>query len=387
MKFKNCLLLIAGSIIFSAFSFYFGKQYQKKAQINQNQNESVFAEVGIRTEMRTDNKWKRCILTSEGTIYLKDSLKSTDGGKTFIQHREVNIEDIIAQPERAVLSTPEIFYALNGPTKIESPGIFTVKCWRSIDNLKTIYQEEAIVNVPDGPKIHYENDRWNGIFAYRTILEMPDKTWLATMYGNFGTDTFPPQGKDAFVETKFMMRTFIVTSTDKGKTWNYLSTVAVPNSGDPVGEGFVEPAITLLNDGRLLCVMRAGHHFPLYASWSSDGGKTWTPPIYTGLDRGCDPCLITLRDGRVALSWGRRFPEGWSQVTTEGDKGLFKYPGEGYTNLSVSDDAGKTWQTTIVGKKTGSCYSTIFEVEPNVVFCQVDRWCWRIKLNDKHENS
>jgi photosystem II stability/assembly factor-like uncharacterized protein len=180
-----------------------------------------------------------------------------------------------------------------------------------------------------------------------------------------------------------MMRTFIVTSTDKGKTWDYLSTVAVPQKGDPVGEGFVEPAITLLEDGRLLCVMRSGHHYPLYSSWSSDGGKTWTAPLYTGFDRGCDPCMITLQDGRVALSWGRRYPEGWSLVSPEGDKGRFVYPGEGYNNLSISDDGGKTWNTSKIDKNTGSCYSTIFEVEPNVIFCQVDRWCWRINLKPK----
>ncbi|MBK7713766.1 MAG: exo-alpha-sialidase [Bacteroidales bacterium] len=100
-----------------------------------------------------------------------------------------------------------------------------------------------------------------------------------------------------------MQRTFIVSSDDKGATWHYVSTVAAPRAGDPVGEGLVEPAITMLQDGRLLCVMRSGHHFPLYASWSSDNGKTWSDPLYTGLDRACDPCLITLHDGTVALSW------------------------------------------------------------------------------------
>jgi hypothetical protein len=177
-----------------------------------------------------------------------------------------------------------------------------------------------------------------------------------------------------------MQRTFIVTSGDKGRTWHYLSTVAAPQSGDPVAEGLVEPALTMLKDGRLLCIMRSGHHYPLYASWSSDNGKTWTPPLYTGLDRGCDPCLITLHDGRVALSWGRRFPEGWSQLTPDGDKGLFVYPGEGYTTLSVSSDGGHTWKSSKIIRKAGSCYSTIFEIEPGIIFMQADQWYCRIKL-------
>lgn len=383
MKLKNYIFYFTVIVVVSAIAFYTGKQSQKQISFCKKVCNNVVIEVGNRDIMKTENKWIRCILASNGTIYLKDSTKSIDGGKTFISHDDIDIEDIIAQPERAVLSKPEIFYALNGPTKIVSPGVFSVKCWRSTDNLKTIQTGEAIINVPEGPKKHIEDGKWNGIFVYRTVLEMPDGKWLATMYGNFETDTLAPQGTDAEEECQFMMRTFIVTSDDNGKTWDYLSTVAIPQKGDPVGEGFVEPALTLLNDGRLLCVMRGGHHFPLYSSWSSDNGKTWTAPLYTGLDRGCDPCLITLHDGRVALSWGRRYPEGWSIVSPEGDKGRFVYPGEGYNNLSISDDGGKTWTTNKIDEKTGSCYSTIFEIEPNVIFCQVDNWCWRIKLKSK----
>ena len=210
-----------------------------------------------------------------------------------------------------------------------------------------------------------------------------------TMYGNFAADNIRPSEADAQKELAYMQRTFIVTSTDEGRTWNYLSTVAFPRLGDPVGEGFVEPAITLLDDGRLLCVMRTGHHFPLYASWSDNAGKSWSRPMYTGLDRGCDPCLITLHDGRVALSWGRRYPEGWSIVDPEGDQDRFKrqYPGHGYTNLSISDDGGLSWISHKAMERSGSCYSTIMEVEPDVIFMLVDQWYCRITLQQKVPNS
>lgn len=385
MKKRNLISLLiffAVALILFAVFFISAQQSRNPKQLAINETNTIIASLSERMFLKTDNRWKRCILAPDGTIYFKDSIKSTDGGKTFVSHQDINIESLIDQPERAILSSEDFFYALDGPTKLSAPGIFSVRCWRSTDYPKSVQEEKAIINVPEGPKIHYD-DQWNGIYIYRTILKMPDGSWLATMYGNFATDTLTPQNKDAAMECKFMMRTFIITSADKGHTWNYLSTVAIPHDGNPVGEGFVEPAITLLHDGRLLCVMRSGHHFPLYSSWSSDGGKTWTAPLYTGFDRGCDPCLITLHDGRVALSWGRRFPEGWSQVTPEGDKGRFVYPGEGYNNLSISDDGGKTWETTKIDYKTGSCYSTIFEIEPNVIFCQVDRWCWRIKLRQK----
>jgi hypothetical protein len=82
----------------------------------------------------------------------------------------------------------------------------------------------------------------------------------------------------------------------------------------------------------------------------------------------------------VALSWGRRFPEGWSNISPPGDKGRFEYPGEGYTSLSISNDGGSTWVSHKILEKSGSCYSTIFEVEPGVVFMQADQWYCRITI-------
>jgi hypothetical protein len=331
--------------------------------------------------MKNNTKWSRCFKSAEGVIYFKDSLMSRNGGKTLLPQHEVFLEEINGAPERAVLSTEKLFYALNGPTEYVDRGVYRGKSWRSVDHLKTLEQGEVKFNIPDGAPPLKNNSEWYGLFVYRTIVQMPDNTWLMTMYGNFSTDTLVPYDADAKKETRFMQRTLIVTSTDEGHTWNYLSTVAVPSTGDPVAEGFVEPAITVLKDGKLLCIMRSGHHFPLYASWSSDTGKSWTPPVYTGLDRGCDPCLITLHDGRVALSWGRRFPEGWSEISPPGDKGRFSYPGEGYTNLAISHDGGLTWANQKIIRKSGSCYSTIFEIEPDVVFMQSDQWYCRIRLN------
>jgi hypothetical protein len=331
--------------------------------------------------MENGTKWSRCFLNSDGIIFFKDSLMSVDGGKSVVPQKNLNVEEINGAPERAVLSTEKEFYALDGPTEYISPGIYKGKAWRSNDNLKTLQSEEPVFYIPDGIKPRKNVEKWFGIFVYRTILKMDDGKWLMTMYGNFEPDTITPADKDAAEETQFMMRTIIVTSEDKGHSWKYLSTVAVPAEGEPVGEGFVEPAITMLKDGRLLCIMRTGHHFPLYSSWSNDKGMTWTPPVYTGLDRGCDPCLITLYDGRVALSWGRRFPEGWSEISFSGDKGRFEYPGEGYTSLSISNDGGLTWDSHKILEKSGSCYSTIFEVEPGVVFMQADQWYCRIMLS------
>jgi hypothetical protein len=381
MQFRNlklffgiAFLLISAMVVLFYFScLKTGLRLKPGSNLNVN--------AGIIDSMNNDNKWTRCFRYNDGNIYFADHKMSRDGGKTISDQKNIDLEDINGAPERAVIVTSKLFYALDGPVTFKSQGIFTGKAWRSVDGLKTILKEEPEFYIPEGCRPDKNIENWYGIYVYRTILEISDNFWLMTMYGNFIGDTLMPADKDAQKELEYMMRTIIVTSDDEGQTWHYLSSVAVPVAGEPVGEGFVEPAIAKLNDGRLLCIMRSGHHFPLYASWSRDTGKTWSPPLYTGLDRGCDPCLITLNDGRVALSWGRRFPEGWSKITPAGDKGLFVYPGKGYTSLSVSNDNGIKWETSKIIHNSGSCYSTIFELEPNIVFMQSDQWYCRISLN------
>lgn len=380
MNKKTVALWIASLLLVSAASVLVVKTWFCMNHGKGGGGKSMVENISTIRRMGNDIKWTRCFRAADGTIYFEDHRMSRDGGRTVVAQQAIDVEDINAAPERAVWVRDDVFYALDGPTKTVTPGIYSGKAWRSTDGLKTIQEEAVTFNVPEGPLHDAENGEWYGIYVYRTILEMPDGTWLMTMYGNFNGDTISPPDADAQRELTYMQRSFIVVSDDQGHTWHYLSTVAAPRLGDPVGEGFVEPAITLLDDGRLLCIMRSGHRFPLYASWSDDAGRSWSAPMYTGLDRGCDPCLITLQDGRVALSWGRRFPEGWSIVTPEGDKGRFEFPGYGYTNLSISMDGGFSWTSHKVMERSGTCYSTIIEVEPGVVFMLVDEWYCRISL-------
>jgi hypothetical protein len=335
-----------------------------------------------------NGRWIRSFRTTDGTLYLKGGLLSRDGGQT-VQSAEIPsiLEEINASPERAAIVLPGLFYAIKGKAELERTGIYRVQGWRSTDDLKTLTPEVVRIEVPEGPQGNGKQDEWYGLYVYRTILEMPDGSWLLTMYGNFDSDTLHPNDRSSQHEVKCMMRTIVLTSHDRGQSWKYLATVAAPRAGDPIGEGFVEPAITRLQDGRLLCIMRTGHYFPLYASWSSDSGKSWSAPVYTGLDRGCDPCLITLSDGRAALSWGKRFPEGYSRLDSVDDATRFAYPGEGLVNLAISENNGKSWINHPVATGMGSCYSTIFEVEPGILFFQADQWIWRVKLLQPTEES
>jgi hypothetical protein len=122
------------------------------------------------------------------------------------------------------------------------------------------------------------------------------------MYGNLEGDT--------------QYRTWVVRSADQGRTWRYQATVAYdPNDPDPelVGQycGYCESSITPLPDGELLCMMRTqGSQFapyrPMYSSWSSDEGQTWTKPAPTRPHlKNVWPTLATLDNGVVACIYGR----------------------------------------------------------------------------------
>ncbi|GAA4749659.1 sialidase family protein [Flavisolibacter ginsenosidimutans] len=117
----------------------------------------------------------------------------------------------------------------------------------------------------------------------------------------------------------------LLRSTDKGKTWNYVSTIA----SDPGGKlgNFVEPGIVRTKTGRLVVGLR--NHGPEQAIWmtySDDDGKTWAPPFQTDMI-GHPVDLIQLKDGRLMASYGIREA----------------HAKPGGIRVCFSNDNGKTW--------------------------------------------
>jgi hypothetical protein len=145
-------------------------------------------------------------------------------------------------------------------------------------------------------------------------IEMPDGSVLMGIIG------YSPSG-DRGNRASVMLR-----STDKGKRWNYLSTIA----DDPGGKlgGFMEPGIVRTKSGRIVAAMR--NHGPDRAIWvtySDDSGKTWAPVRMTGMI-GHPADLIQLADGRLMATYGQR-------------RG--SHPDPGGIRACFSKDDGKTW--------------------------------------------
>ncbi|MHA1804600.1 MAG: sialidase family protein [Promethearchaeota archaeon] len=131
------------------------------------------------------------------------------------------------------------------------------------------------------------------------VIELPDKGLLMPLEGTISQEAEPGMGPEP-------TRCFLLRSDDGGDNWEYWSTVAY----DPAGIiSFMEPGMTRLNDGKLICLMRTQHkpkrQDNLWFTWSDDDGITWAPPKRTSL-WGYPAAVKQLRDGRVLAVYSYR---------------------------------------------------------------------------------
>ena len=100
----------------------------------------------------------------------------------------------------------------------------------------------------------------------------------------------------------------VYESGDEGMSWRRLAEIFSPDGTVP--DHFHEPHVLELADGALLCAIRAqGDSLPLpftfYTCRSSDGGKTWSELVPSGIC-GSPPHLLRHSSGAVVCSYGRR---------------------------------------------------------------------------------
>ncbi|HMF92790.1 MAG TPA: sialidase family protein [Vicinamibacterales bacterium] len=123
-------------------------------------------------------------------------------------------------------------------------------------------------------------------------------------------------------------------TTDGGLTW----TTSSPAADDGPAIDAIQPSILVHPDGKLQAVGRTRSQ-RIFETWSTDGGRTWSPIVLTSLpnpNSGID--AVTLRDGRQLIVYNH---------TTQGRSPL---------NVAVSRD-GKTWKAALVLERDAGEYS------------------------------
>ena len=128
------------------------------------------------------------------------------------------------------------------------------------------------------------------------IIELPDGGLIFALHGPLGSGG---------------VASFLMKSDDGGDNWEYFSTMAY----DPAGIiGRVEPGMTRLKNGKLVCLYRTSHkpgrQDNMWANYSDNDGITWSAPERTEL-WGFPADILQLQDGRVLAVYGfRKVPWG-----------------------------------------------------------------------------
>ena len=134
--------------------------------------------------------------------------------------------------------------------------------------------------------------------------------------------------------------TSVIHSDDFGHTWRRACPVD-PKASLAFSSGFCEASIARVSDGRLIILMRPGMH----QAYSSDEGHTWTEA--TRLPHRGDAPTVMLTSKNVLLV-------------------AHRHPG---TAVTVSADDGATWSRPHQMDTVGGAYPGLAELEDGSILC------------------
>jgi hypothetical protein len=170
-----------------------------------------------------------------------------------------------------------------------------------------------------------------------------------------------------------------MTSSDGGYTWEYRSLIASADGEPDALDGPCEATMVRLVDGDLMCIMRAGGGIgqPLWRSYSSDDGRTWSPSERM-IAESVDPTVRRLANDVLVLSTGRHGVKLW--LSTD-DRGQDWQPIDliAHHNAALPEPehsivpslSADPWERHGTDQTTG--YTSMVEISPNRFLLTYDR--------------
>ena len=192
------------------------------------------------------------------------SRRSSDGGQTWRDAPTWPTWCAYQFPDGELIQVHSHFL-----TDTDQEGVYETVLDRSMDNGYT-YQRETVqlIGVPTlAPEI---NKPGRPRYVDHSIVALRDGSLLAGALAKFASDRQPKE------------RSFVVRSTDRGRTWHYVSTVAfdltpgdarrLDGHADPIADRGVFPTSCLMSNGVLVVSYgRPGD----WLAFSLDMGHTW----------------------------------------------------------------------------------------------------------------
>lgn len=273
------------------------------------------------------NAYPTVVTLPDGTLFLTwtatgDSEKSArivgafsrDGGHTWTPP-EVLINTDMGDYDPNIILTSDEIQVYSTSTPISEKLIKHSEMWKTSRKISGGKWSKPI-KMP----LHHKYE----VGKIHSGLTLPDGTLLMP----YSWDIPAEEEKPADSEGRMKLKSGVLRSRDGGRSWTPGGDMFVetPRTSPFSTGGVAEPAMVLLPDGELFCLLRTSDVWH-YQSRSHDGGLTWETPSPSSLRGHNTPsALHCLRDsGDVMVVWNNSLRDRWP------------------LEVALSSDGCKTW--------------------------------------------
>ena len=205
----------------------------------------------------------------------------------------------------------------------------------------TTEEFECTINWPQAPLVEFPGGKIYPMtqmfrLSQDSIMIIDGVMYMAMYF--YGFNSSAPNQESAVNDFCKYYSTYLFSSKDNGRTWDFLSQLMPVKIEGP--EGLCEPCLNVMPDGSIMMLMRSGGNAPCYRAFSTDKCQSWST-VKKFDEVGVLPQMVTLDCGVSIATYGRPYMR----------------------IRATSDPSGKTWQPAQTfdlysGEKDTSCYYT-----------------------------